>query len=71
VDALHQRYVDHGTDFDRRSARHIVSPATNGDFQSEITTDIDRIEDIGNPRHRAMSVGLLSTIPLCTRLASS
>jgi hypothetical protein len=25
-----------------------VSPATNGDFQSEIASDFDRIDDIGN-----------------------
>jgi hypothetical protein len=25
-----------------------VPPATNGDFQSEIASDVDRIDDIGN-----------------------
>jgi hypothetical protein len=48
-----------------------VSPATNGDFQSEIAGDFDRINDIGNPAASGYERWLLSTIPLWTRLASS
>ena len=48
VDSLHRREVDHHSAIDGRASCHVVTAATNRDFEAQLAREVDGIDHVGH-----------------------
>ena len=48
VNAFHRRQVDHQSAIDGRASRHVVTAATNRDFEAQLAREVDGIDYVGD-----------------------